>query len=73
MLTDRDASHALNDRCSAEPGPRRYRTPCCQWQAHGSCLLTTNIHLAGSHPHALGRVLRLAASHGRQIGGRRHR
>jgi hypothetical protein len=24
-------------------------------------------HLAGSHPHALGRVLPLAASHGRQI------
>ncbi len=40
-------------------------------QTCGSRLLATIVHLAGSHPHALGRVLPLAASHGRHISERR--
>ena len=72
MLAHRDASHVLSDHARRSQA-RRSRTPHCRWQTCGSRLLATIVHLADSHPHALGRVLPLAASHGRYISGRRRR
>ena len=49
-------SHVLSDRMPAEPGPRRFGPDA----AHGRASVAStcgDLHVAGGHPHASGRVV----------------
>src|SRR6185312_12625152 len=61
-FTRKGPSHVLSDRMPAEPGPRRFGPDAARGRASVASTCD-DLHVAGSHPHALRPGCALAASH----------